>query len=769
MTEISSTIEKKFRRQQEKLACVYDSSIVGELDIVNAYFDAWGIDKSYIVGVDLSDSINTSQDTMWSEWLLPFHDMVVANNVFTVCCGPNCPDSIDLFFGNFSTGRTAFSKILGIVRNLKLFMDGKGYTELSDSTQISGFQGVAYLGTMHLSLVDYTDGVEQFEGLDGALRDEDITSLEIDGIDIGLFTGIWSTTLDSHFYWPDMPHPRTNRSETILRMACFRIGWRQVVNAPVMDVAAIQLMVANSKAKQALSFAHHKENSPIVFSGFDRTNLITTSECVAMNHLLDEIGYTATKFGYHRGNSQNLDNTAGRTVGDTGLLKYQRQTPVTNVNISHTFYSEVPSAEVIGSYHRYDDLTGLSGGEEFIMESHNGNAFPLNTFLHFSQITNFETVNDGGLYLSTAPNRTFNIQAGGIIIGETSHHHRISGAAFEAGASVVYASFYEPLDSGVGGGSQFVLGLLRGHRAATAACMTADWWLNEAELWGDGWYAPYPEQAEELPMARKNIFSFRMAAVRSSICSATLSNAGTGFADNEELNFTSPTGDGAMIRVLTQSAGVVQTFRWIAGGIGYRGGEVLTYASGSAGGAGLTITLGALTGLADGYFNNAVVEQVDVQYRAIVGGVIVNNQSTSLNLSGMDDSLPDLVSILSYVAGNSFGNLAGVVQLNWIGAVAEWPFGDALTIVNKEVEHPIAEADTVSELPLNIVDITGFVALRWSPTSTPVAPVFTQGDVIGLDLDVNELLGAGGPEIDPAARTARRVYIPVDRRNLPRR
>ena len=75
-----------------KVVVVYDTTEANELDLVNAYVTARGLDSNHIYPVALGTTYDTSSiDDILTGFLTALGDYVVANDIEAICCSPNCP------------------------------------------------------------------------------------------------------------------------------------------------------------------------------------------------------------------------------------------------------------------------------------------------------------------------------------------------------------------------------------------------------------------------------------------------------------------------------------------------------------------------------------------------------------------------------------------------------------------------------------------------------------------------------------------------------
>ena len=135
----SDLIYRKERSEinHAKVACFCDIGIEGELERVEAYYDAWGdMDKNLIFKFDLENNgLNEIMPslhpmTMWQLWFSDWCDFLIDNEVEAICCSPNSPSYSQMKANKHHTGdsRTfcTFLSVLACGKTMKASHDLPG-------------------------------------------------------------------------------------------------------------------------------------------------------------------------------------------------------------------------------------------------------------------------------------------------------------------------------------------------------------------------------------------------------------------------------------------------------------------------------------------------------------------------------------------------------------------------------------------------------------------------------------------------------------------
>jgi len=149
---------KKERPQasKDKIFCLYNTATVegvNDEDIIDAYFDEYGITNHIKYGVDFSDFNNVGYN-WWQNWGQAVHDIIVENQIEQVCCGPTCEYRIVV--ASTATGEDAWqnwadcSTALGGIKVIKAELDRRQ----SNTTQSITSVGYCY----DISSVTESDG-----------------------------------------------------------------------------------------------------------------------------------------------------------------------------------------------------------------------------------------------------------------------------------------------------------------------------------------------------------------------------------------------------------------------------------------------------------------------------------------------------------------------------------------------------------------------------------------------------------------------------------
>ena len=772
--DILSTFDKKTRKQasRDKILCVYNTAAVsGILDepLIDAYFDEYGITNHIKVGVDFSDASNVDE-RWWTGWGASVLEMVYANGIEQVCCGPMCP-------GNISHGGTALSAdvadtstALGMIKNIGVQLEREGRTDLLNSSVSASITSWDTTGreyprdtyaNQYYSSANLGPGGQGSQlGLsyiDGAFK------ADINGLDLATFGGqyggyasvsvpglSYNSYESSEIPWGNLANPFQNRTN---RMPCWRIGYYPLGNVADPTTAIIRQMVRNSKAASLPTEQNKKEKVLLTNTYYSTSALKSATDTVFLSHLWESLGYTKNVFGYANIPYliSDLTNAPGKVVGDTGLTKYEYQaSPSASGTIDFTMDLDItPQANDATNVYLDSDWMQQWGdvGEGIAVRAKTtGTTFPIEADIILDQVRNVSS----GLYNGELRD-AFVVKAGGIRFAPTSHGHKFNVYDLANGASAAFGSWYEPGALAVSHQPQMIADLLRGHTIASANMLSNNYFANGGSIWGDGLLQPYYEQAQGNEM---NNVKFQLTATVSYVTYTAsvpaVTNGGTGHAVGDIITLNGGN-IGSGVRVKVESLGAsdaVATYSWVSGGSGWVDSEVATQSNTSGSGTTLVFTMPSnFTTFANpvgfGFFSEPLTSD------AGVSNILYNNAGMEFAFSQFSPAIPDVHAILGVPTPNGFNAPAGFHA--WVeGDFSENPYGGNLTLFVNGTGYPILQEyfdnNSVTWEGSGGGVTAGYSRLIWKQTGVtdPLPVTILEGDNIGLSLAVPDA-SAGSP------------------------
>lgn len=773
--DILSTFDKKERKQasRDKILCVYNTAAVsGILDepLIDAYFDEYGITNHIKVGVDFSDASNVDE-RWWTGWGASVLEMVYANGIEQVCCGPMCP-------GNISHGGTAdirdvadTSTALGMIKNIGVQLEREGRTDLLNTRILNSIISFDTTGKEPPSdgyPLDYYWSANLEPGeqatrlklsyIDGAFK-ADINGLDLAtfGGQYGVYANVSVPGLNYNSYepskipWAYTVKPVQNRTN---RMPCWRIGYYPLGNVAIPTTAIIRQMVRNSKAASLPTEQNKKEKVLLTNTYYTTQSLYSASDTVFLSHLWESLGYTKNVFGYANIPYliSDLTNAPGKVVGDTGLTKYEYQaSPSPSGTIDFTMDLDVtPQANDATNVYLDSDWMqqwGNVGEGVAVRAKTTGTTFPIEADIILDQVRNVSS----GLYNGELRD-AFVVKPGGIRFAPTSNGHRFNVYDLANGASAAFGSWYEPFARAVVHQPQMIAELLRGHTIASANMFTNDHFARGGSIWGDGLLQPYYEQAQGNEM---NNVKFQLTATKSYVTYGgsvpAVTNGGTGHAVGDIITLNGGvTGSGVRVKVESLGASdAVATYSWVSGGSGWANSEVATQSNTSGSGTTLVFTMPSnFTTFADpvgyGFFSEPLTSDVGNS------NILYNNAGMEFAFSQFSPAIPDVHAIIGVPTANGFVAPAGF-HIWAEGELDENPYGGNLTLFVNGTGYPILQEyfdnNSVTWEKGDTPNVTaGYSRLIWKQTGVtdPLPVTILEGDNIGLSLAVPDA-GEGSP------------------------
>lgn len=459
-----------------KVVVVYDSSIAGtnELDLVNAYVAARGLNSSHIYPIDIGQTYrNSTIADIRTAWLDDLGAYVIANNIEAICCSPNCPTIITSGQGGYSSDGVSMSALLSIAKKVGLYGPSEAITPTIATQRVSLNNPSSILTSSSLG-----DNVNSRTGaIDYELLDSSDDVVEIGGVDITNFEA-GDDEPDYSRIPIDQGRDNDRFGFTMELLPAWRIGYPDGSNGTAPDItpAMITTMVNNAIAMED-TLENQKTNLDVAVLANQRTSRISNGSSTQCHHALNTYGFANLKFGYTTNAQTNLSTIATQT----GITTYNPSNNLFDFTISRG----VASASADSSTLRSIPATVFSSISEY--ESFNGTTFPISVgLLNDTGTTNTILNSDYPGFDSGDGKQVFDLQAGAHVLLPTSFGHRTTARAIQNGAAAVYSSYNEPADTGVGNGNDTIMYLLRGYEAATARMLDTALNWNQAELWGDG-------------------------------------------------------------------------------------------------------------------------------------------------------------------------------------------------------------------------------------------------------------------------------------------
>lgn len=520
--DILTTFDKKLRKQasRDKILCVYNTAPVsGQYDepLIDAYFDEYGITNHIKFGVDFSILTNLDEN-WWGGWGEDVYKLVEDNDIEQVCCGPLCPGNLRNYL---STTVADISTVLGSIRATKAKMVQEGKDNLLDSQGANReiFFRTDKDGTLRNTEAQHFRYSPDLEaGETSGTQDLGTGYLKgsfkanIGGLDTETFRGLYTpkTTIcvpglhfnqyePSEINWGETARPHQSMT---LRMPCWRIGYYRISGAPWPTTEIIRQMVRNSKAA-SMPTARNKEEKVLLANTFYTTSAIeAASDTVYISHLWESLGYTKSFFGATNKQAviNDLINTPGTVVGDTGITKYEWQGLNPPASGAMDYIGEIqvtPQANDATNVYldsvwmeQWDGGGAIGPGMAYRAKS-TGTTFPIEADIVYDQTRNFNGNYDGSIM------NAFKCKPGGIRFNPTSHGHRAGIWELANGASASVGSWYEPYVWSVKHYPMMIADLLRGHTIAAANMFSNETFTTSGSVWGDGLLQPYYEQAQE--------------------------------------------------------------------------------------------------------------------------------------------------------------------------------------------------------------------------------------------------------------------------------
>lgn len=520
--DILTTFDKKVRKQasRDKILCVYNTAPVsGRYDepLIDAYFDEYGITNHIKFGVDFSISTNLDEN-WWEGWGEDAYNLVADNDIEQVCCGPLCPGNLREYLADTVAD---ISTILGSIRATKAKMVQAGVDSL---VKMRGANKETFIhtdknGTLRNSWAWYYRYSPDLEAGETSLSQylgtgylKGSFKANIGGLDTEAFRGLYTPRTSicvpglhfdqyepSEVNWDDTAQPYQSMT---LRMPCWRIGYYRISGAPWPTTEIIRQMVRNSKAA-SMPTARNKEEKVLLANTFFTTTAIeAASDTVYISHLWESLGYTKSFFGATNKQAviNDLINTPGTVVGDTGITKYEWQGLNPPASGAMDYIGEIqvtPQANDATNVYldsvwmeQWDGGGAIGPGMAYRAKS-TGTTFPIEADIVYDQTRNFNGNYDGSIM------NAFKCKPGGIRFNPTSHGHRAGIWELANGASASVGSWYEPYTGSVRHYPMMIADLLRGHTIAAANMFSNHTFSTSGSVWGDGLLQPYYEQAQE--------------------------------------------------------------------------------------------------------------------------------------------------------------------------------------------------------------------------------------------------------------------------------
>lgn len=451
-----------------KVVVVYDTTVSNELDLVNAYVTARGLNSDHIYPLALGTTYNTSTlAELQTAFLDTLGAYVIANDIEAICCSPNCPVLIG--DESFNNQGVSMSGLLALAKKA-------GLGEALDSIKA---ESIFTLNSPYIS--DNNNKPANLNTKEGLINQEvtNETDVTVGGIELDAF----SVTGQDQKGQVALDLGRTQdlfgNASTVL--PSFRIGYAVDYTTGGTPITASQItdMVNNAIAMENTT-AYQKDNLGCTVLTNDRTDLFSNGCGALVHHYLQTAGYTDNlKWGYRSDQTGDLSDIAT----NTGISKYNPVTANADLTIQKPMVNQA------------DTSTSINHGTESYVttqtvsfNTHNGTTFPISTGLIYDLATMNPSSNATAINTFDSGNakQVFDLAQGAMLVLPTSYGLRNAHAAIEAGASVVVGSAYEPLDSGLGTCVDTIQYLLKGYEVCAAKAFDTGLSLCPAEVWGDG-------------------------------------------------------------------------------------------------------------------------------------------------------------------------------------------------------------------------------------------------------------------------------------------